>query len=71
MDGIHVIFVWINGNPDVPIRRHAILPALPAVGHLVKPPGDPEEKARNVRAIEWDCSEGNGSRSTVHVLLDN
>lgn len=71
---IPVIFVWRDTTPgrfkDDVIRRHSILPALPAVGDLVIPPG--ATSARNVRAREWDCSQNNGATSAViHIVLDD
>lgn len=66
---IPVIFIWHDGKLKDSVRKHAILPALPAVGDLVVPPG--EEKPMNVRAKEWDCSMGNGSSAVIHIALDS
>jgi hypothetical protein len=68
---IPVIFVYRVPDETEPRRRHAILPALPMVGDLVIPPREPSRPPRNVRAREWDVSQGNGSSPTIHIVLDD
>lgn len=65
---IPVVFVWRDKNNDKYIRRHATLPAIPAVGARVIPPA--EETSLNVRAHEWDCSRSNGGQAIIHIALD-
>lgn len=68
---IPVIFIYRVHDSGEPQRRHAVLPALPMVGDLVIPPHEPNRAPRNVRAREWDVSQGNGSAPIIHIVLDD
>lgn len=68
---IPVIFIYRMPDEAEPRRRHAVLPALPAVGDLVIPPHEPNRAPRNVRAREWDASQGNSSAPVIHIVLDD
>ena len=73
MSPIPVIFVWRKYDEEKQEwkdrRQHQMVPCLPAVGDLVKLSN--EASPRNVRAREWDLSDGRTTLVLVHIVLDD